>query len=110
MVNGKELLPAGKIFSKISDNIARLVYKTLLCRYPRHPYSTYNNCSEFKLDFEYLCKSYGTKRKPTVKNTQVNAILDCMHKVMGQMLCTAEINMVKSYTPNEVDVFLDNAV
>jgi hypothetical protein len=32
-----------------------------------------------------------------------------MHQVLGQMLHTAEIEMAKSVTPNDVDVFLDNA-
>jgi hypothetical protein len=64
-VNGKELLTANEIFHKTSNCIARLVNKTWLCRYPRCHYSIYNNGSEFKLHFEYLCKPYGIKRKPT---------------------------------------------
>ncbi len=43
------------------------------------------------------------------KNPQANAILENMHQVLGQMLWTAEIDMAKSVTPNDVDVFLDNA-
>ncbi len=70
----------------------------------------YDNVSEFKLNFEYLCDSYGIKRKPTtIKNPQAKAILECVHQVLGQMLRTAEINMADSVTPNDVDVFLDNA-
>jgi hypothetical protein len=66
--------------------------------------------SEFKLHFEYLCESYGIKRKSTmVKNSQANAVLKCLHQVLGQMLHTAEIDMAESVTPNDVDVFLDNA-
>jgi hypothetical protein len=44
-----------------------------------------------------------------VKNPQVNGILECVHQVLGQMLCTAELDMADSVTPNDVDVFLDNA-
>jgi hypothetical protein len=70
----------------------------------------YDNRSEFKLHFEYLCKSYGTQRQPTMsKNPQANAILECVHQVLGQMLRTAEIDMAKSVTPDDVNVFLDNA-
>jgi hypothetical protein len=48
--------------------------------------------------------------KPTmVKNPGVNGILDRVHQVPGQMLCTAELDMANSVTPNNVDVFLDNA-
>jgi hypothetical protein len=32
-----------------------------------------------------------------------------MHQVLGQMLCTAEIDMANSVTPDVVNVFLDNA-
>jgi hypothetical protein len=32
-----------------------------------------------------------------------------MHQVLGQMLCTAEIDMADSVTLDDVDVFLDNA-
>jgi hypothetical protein len=69
-----------------------------------------DNRSEFKLHFKYLCKSYVIKRKPTtVKNPQASAVLEHVHQVLGQMLCTAEINMADSVTPDDVDVFLDNA-
>ena len=36
-------------------------------------------------------------------------ILERVHQVLGQMLCTAEIDMADSVTPNAVKVFLDNA-
>jgi hypothetical protein len=44
-----------------------------------------------------------------VKNPQANAMLERVHQVLGQMLRTAEINMVESVTPADIDVFLDNA-
>ncbi len=43
-----------------------------------------------------------------VKNPQANAILVRVHQVIGQMLCTAEIDMAESVTPDEDNVFLDN--
>ena len=36
-------------------------------------------------------------------------LLECMHQVLGQMLRTAEIDMADSVTPDDVEVFLDNA-
>ncbi len=39
----------------------------------------------------------------------MNGILERVHQVLGQMLCTAELDMANSVTPNDVDVFLDNA-
>jgi hypothetical protein len=109
-VNGKELLIADEIFDKTSERIAKLVNKTWLCRYPRCCHLIYDNGSEFEIHFEYLCESYGIKRKPTmVKNPQANGIMERVHQVLGQVLRTAELDMADSVTPNDVDVFLDNA-
>ncbi len=108
-VNGKESSIVKEIFDKTSERIAWLVNKTWLSRYPRCCYIIYNNGSEFKLNFEYLCETYGIKRKPTtIKNPQANAILERLHQVLGQMLCTSELNMAETITPDDVDVFLDN--
>jgi hypothetical protein len=58
----------------------------------------------------YLCESYGITHKPTmVKNPQANGILGHVHQVLGQMLCTAELDMANSVTPDDVNAFLDNA-
>jgi hypothetical protein len=109
-VNGKELLIADKIFDKTLERIAILINKNWLCRYPWCCSLIYNNGSEFELHFEYLCKSYEIKRKPTrVKNPHANGILEPVHQVLGQMLHTAEINTADTVNPNDVDVFLDNA-
>ncbi len=93
-VNGKELLTANKIFDKPSDCIDKLINKIWLSRYPWFCYLIYDIGSEFKLHFEYLCRSYGIKHKPTtVKNPRVNGMLERVHQVLGQMLCTAEFDM-----------------
>jgi hypothetical protein len=109
-VNGKKLLIADEIFDKTLERITtKLVNKTWLCRYPRCPYLIYNNGSEFKLHFEYLCESYGITHKPTtVKNPQANTILERVHQVLGQMLRTAKLDMGNSVTPDDFNVFLDN--
>jgi hypothetical protein len=44
-----------------------------------------------------------------VKNPRANGILEHVHQVLGQMLRTAELDMADSVTPDDVDVFLDNA-
>jgi hypothetical protein len=44
-----------------------------------------------------------------VKNPRANGILEHIHQVLGQMLRTAELDMANSVTPDDVDVFLDNA-
>jgi hypothetical protein len=109
-VNGKESSIVEEIFDKTSESIAWLVNKTWLSRYPRCRYIMYDNGSEFKLNFEYLCETYGIKRKPTtIKNPQANAILEHLHQVLAQILCTSELDMAKTITPDDVNVFLDNA-
>ncbi len=109
-IDGKESSIVEEILDKTSEHLAWLVNKMWFSRYPRCCYIIYNNGSELKLNFEYLCVTYGIKHKPTtIKNPQANAILECLHQVLAQMLCTAELNMAKTVTPNDVDVFLDNA-
>jgi len=67
------------------------------------------NGSEFKLHFKAFCDTYGIKLKPTnVKNTEANAILECMHQVIMAMLCTAQIDMANLVTVSDIDTFLTN--
>jgi hypothetical protein len=74
-VNSKESSIVEEIFDKTSERIARLVNKTWLSRYPQCCYIVYDNRSEFKLNFEYICVTYGIKHKPTtIKNPQAHAI------------------------------------
>ena len=44
-----------------------------------------------------------------VKNPQVIAILECLHQVLGQMLRTSKLDTAETITPDDVDVFLNNA-
>jgi hypothetical protein len=49
-------------------------------------------------------------RKPTsVKNPQVNAILERIHAVKGNMLRTSELDMAEMVKPSDIDVFLSHA-
>jgi hypothetical protein len=108
-VNGTESSIVEEIFDRTFEHIARSVNKSWLSKYPRCCYIICNNGSEFKLNFEYICITYGIKYEPTtVKNPQANAILECLHQVLAQMLCPAELDMAKTVTPHDIDVFLDN--
>jgi hypothetical protein len=70
----------------------------------------YNNESKFKLHLCALCNTNGIKHKPTsVKNSQLNAILEHIHAMVMTMLGTAEIHMANSVKPSEIDVFLSDA-
>jgi hypothetical protein len=69
-----------------------------------------NNGSGFKLHFRALCKTYGVKCKPTsIKNPQVNAILEHIHAVFTNMLRTTELNMAKLVYASGIDIFLADA-
>ncbi len=97
-------------FDKSSAQISKLVYKTWFSRYPRCRYIIYDNGIEFKLHFRSLCDTYGIKRKPTsFKNPQVNAILERIQAVLGNMLRTSELDMAKMVKPSDIDVFLSDA-
>ncbi len=73
-------------FDKSSAQMSNLVYETWFNRYPCCGHLMYNNKSKFKLHFHSLCGTYGIKHKPTsVKNPQVNAILECIHAVLGNI-------------------------
>ena len=97
-------------FDKTSLQIAKLVNKLWFSRYPRPRYVIHYNGSEFKLHFQYLCKSYGLKRKPImIKNPQANTILERVHGVIGSMIRTSEIDMAASVNLDDVDNFFSNA-
>jgi hypothetical protein len=44
-----------------------------------------------------------------IRDLQANAILEHVHQVLTQMLCTAELDIAESVTPNDVDVLLNTA-
>jgi hypothetical protein len=70
----------------------------------------YYNGSEFKMHFRDLCKTYGVKLKPTsIENPQANAILECMHAVFTNMLCTAKLDMAKLVNASDIDIFIADA-
>jgi hypothetical protein len=68
----------------------------------------YNNGSE--LHFSSLCDTYGIKRKPTsVKNPQANAVLERIHAVVTNMVCTSELDMAELVKARDIDIFLSVA-
>jgi hypothetical protein len=70
----------------------------------------YNNGSEFKLHFCALCTTYGIERKPTsIKNPTANAILEPIHAVFTNMLCTAKLNMVELVNASDINIYLSDA-
>ena len=78
---------------KRSARISRLFNQTWLNRYPRPKKVRFDNGSEFKKDFILLLKEFGIKPKPTtIKNPQSKAIVERVHQVVGDRLCTHNLN------------------
>jgi hypothetical protein len=107
-VIGKERTIEERIFDKSSDQMARLVNKIWLCRYPRCCYMIYDNRSEFKLHFETLCISRIQRKPTTIKNPKANAICERVHQILGTMMRTTEIDMANSVEPADIDTSIDN--
>ncbi len=40
---------------------------------------------------------------------QANAILECIHAVLGNILCTSELDMAKTVKASDINVFLSDA-
>ena len=90
--------------------IGHFVNKCWFIRYLRCKNITYDNGSEFKLNFEALCDSYRVTRKPTsIKNPQANAILEQIHQVLMATVFSPEIDMADSVAPSDIDAVLTNA-
>jgi hypothetical protein len=69
----------------------------------------FENLTNLVLD-PYLCNTYGMKRKPTsVKNPQANAILECIHAIVTNILCISELDMAESVKASDKDLFLSDA-
>ncbi len=95
---------------KPSAQISNLVYNTWFSKYPCCWYLIYNNRCKFKLHFHALWDTYGIKHKLTsVKNPQANAILERIHAVVMNTLCTAEIDMANLVKLSDIDIFLADA-
>jgi hypothetical protein len=99
-----------EIFDKTSAQISNLVYKCWFSRYPCYQILIYDNGREFKLHFHALCTTYSIKRKPTsIKNPTANAILERIHAVFTNMLCTAKLDMAELVNASDIDIFLADA-
>jgi hypothetical protein len=106
----KNTKAAKPYFDKCSTQISNLVYKTWFGRYPCCRYIIYNNGSEFKLHFQFLCNTYGIKHKPTsVENPQGNDILEHIYGVLGNMLRTSGLDMAELVKASDIDIFLSDA-
>ena len=81
-----------EIPEKSSARISHIFNSTWLARYPRPKKVIFDNGNEFKKDFLPLLHDFAIKPTPTtIKNPQVNAILERLHQVLGDMLRTKNL-------------------
>jgi transposase InsO family protein len=80
-----EIVP---ILNKTSSHIADLIEQEWLRRYPRPSRIIYDKGGEFaNQDFFTLCRKWNCKNEQiTTKNPQANAIVERLHRIMGDML------------------------
>ena len=77
------------IDDKSLAHISQIFNNSWLSHYPWPVYCVYNNGGEFKLHFKTLCAEYSIQMKPTsIKNLQANSVLEHVHQVVGNMLCS----------------------
>ncbi len=89
------------------NNLAK---NTWFSHYPHCQYIIYDDGSEFKPHFEVLSESYGIKPKPTtVKNTQAHEMLQQVHQVIIEILCTTEFDMANTVDAIDIDAFVTDA-
>ena len=98
------------IFYKNYVQMFQIIKKLWFIQYPQPVQVVHNNGSEFKLHFETLCDTYGLKRNPTtIKNLQENALLEIIHAVLGNMLCTSQMESTDVMSGNIDNFITDEA-
>jgi hypothetical protein len=83
-----------EIKNKEAIHIANLVEQTWLTRYPWPQEITFDRGTEFMAEFSQMVqKDYGIKPKPaSVRNPQVNSILERIHQTLGNIIRTFEVH------------------
>lgn len=87
-----------------SSNGTQLLMRSILARTWQ---IIHNNDSMFKLNFKFLCNSYGIKTKPTrIKNLQANTVLEQLYEVSITMLHATEVDMANIGVCSDIIDFL----
>ena len=81
-----------EISNKKADYIANVVEQAWLTRYPKPDMILFDQGKEFMAEFANMVQhDYGIKRKPcTKRNPQANAIIERVHKTLGNIIRTFE--------------------
>jgi len=93
-----------RIENKTSSHCAMQFANNWLARYPKPLRCVHDQGGEFVgIEFQTMLMNEGIKSVPSsVRNPQSNAIIECLHKTVGDMLNTS----IRS-TPDNVETALD---
>ena len=92
-----------QIKNKTAMEVANMAELTWLTRYPWPTQVTLDRGKEFMGEFARMCKQdYGVKRKPiTTRNPQANSIIERVHKTIGDMIRTMQVQNMDDEDPLE---------
>ena len=90
-----------QIPNKTAAEIADITKKTWLTCYPLPQWIVFDCGTEFMAELSKMCQNeYGLKRKPiTTRNPQSNAIIERIHKTIGNIICTFDVSNIVNNNP-----------
>ena len=104
------LLEIVRIDNKSSKHVAQQFANVWLSRYPWPTRVIHDNGTEFMGEFQHLLLQLGIKSVPTtVKNPQSNAIIERVHKTMGDVLRVL-LHTSPPETLNDTNRMVENAL
>jgi hypothetical protein len=100
-----------KATNKSATSIQDLLHNPWLACYPLPQFIFYDTGGKSKREFKQMCDNYGIKAKPTTcHNTQANAIIEQVHKIVNKMLRSFDLEKEKENLEedNPFDYFLQS--
>ena len=90
-----------QIPNKTAAEIVDITEKTWFTRYPLPQRIVFDRGTEFMDEFSKMCHNdYGLKRKPiTTRNPQSNAIIECIHQTIGNIIRTFDVSNIVNNDP-----------
>ena len=90
-----------QIPNKTAAEIADINKKTWFTRYPLPQRIVFDSSTEFMAEFAKICHNdYSLKKKPiTTRNPQSNAIIECIHQPIGNIIRTFDVSNIVNNDP-----------
>jgi hypothetical protein len=95
--------------SKMATSIQNVFHNIWSACYPRPQFIVFDNGGKFKYELKQMCENYGIKAKPTTShNSQANAIIEQVHKVVNNMLRSFDLEQENLEEDNPFEYFLQS--